>query len=89
MGARFKNKKGAQKMTCFFCKGDLVKGTTTYTVNFGNSVAVIKNVPCTECSQCGESFLDDDVMMQIEEIVKGLKDIMTEVAVIDYSNKVA
>ena len=31
------------------------------TVNFNNSVIIIKNVPCEECEQCGEIFYTDEV----------------------------
>ena len=43
---------------CVFCKGNtLRKSTTTYVVNYKNSIIVIKNVPCEECEQCGEKYL--------------------------------
>ena len=71
-------------MTCFYCKGDINKSTTNHVVNMPNCVIVIKNVPCTECSQCGVAYYDDDVMGKLETIVNNMKKAVTEIAVINY-----
>ena len=54
---------------CFYCKGDMKQGKTVFTVQHENSLAVIKNVPCQECEQCGETEISDDVMKKIESMV--------------------
>jgi len=75
---------------CFFCKNDeLINSTTTHVVNLENCVIVIKNVPCEECSQCGEKFFSDEVVQQLEIIVNEVKIFSTEVYVTDYNRKVA
>jgi len=74
-------------MICFFCKGEMESGITNHVVNISNGVIVIKNVPCTECQQCGQSFYDDDVMMRLEVIVNEMRKSATEVAVISYSDR--
>ena len=71
-------------MTCFYCKGDIVPGTTVYTAQFGNAIIVIKNVPCEECEQCGEIEISHEVMMKIDHIIAMAKQLAQEVAVIDY-----
>lgn len=76
-------------MNCFFCKGDLVESTTNYVVNLKNGVIIVKNVPCTECTQCGETYLDDIVMEQVEKIVNALRTAITEVVIVNYPDKVA
>lgn len=76
-------------MNYFFCNGDLAERTTSYVVNLKNCVIIVKNVPCTECTQCGETFLDDPVMEQIEKIVNALRTVITEVAIVNYPDKVA
>ncbi len=78
------NKKGEQIMSCFFCKGDIEKGTTNYVVNFDNCIIIIKNVPCDKCSQCGEVYFDDDIVMKLEAIINKMKTIVSEVAVFEY-----
>ena len=71
-------------MSCFYCKGDINPSTTVYTAQIGNAIIVIKNVPCEECDQCGEIEISHDVMMNIDRIIKTAKQLMQEVAVIDY-----
>ena len=76
-------------MNCFYCKGILKESFTNHVVNLANCIIIVKNVPCLECVQCGETFFNDDVAMRLEEIVNNLKNIMTEIAVVNYSDKVA
>ena len=75
-------------MTCFLCKGDVEKSTTTYMTEYNGCYIIIKNVPCTKCTQCGEEFLNGVTLQKIEKILEGLKSILTEFAVVEY-NKAA
>jgi len=59
---------------CPSCGGSLEKGETTFTVDFGSGVVVIRNVPATICTQCGMEWLDDAVTDKIESVVKEAKD---------------
>ena len=71
---------------CMFCKCDTVQqSTTTHVVNHKNSIIVIKNVPCEECEQCGEKYYTDEVAEQLEKMVNLAKQMMQEIAVLDYS----
>ena len=76
-------------MNCFLCKGQMKNGFTTHTVNLKKCIIVIKNVPCNECEQCGETYYDDVVATQLEKIVDRLRNFPSEIAVVDYSDKVA
>lgn len=76
-------------MNCFFCKGSLEESVTTHVVDLKKCIVIIKNVPCTECSQCGETFFDNDVVSQLEIIVNSFKNAITEIAVVNYSDQVA
>lgn len=62
-------------MTCFLCKGDVEKSTTTYMTEYNGCYIIIKNVPCTKCTQCGEEFLNGVTLQKIEKILEGLKSI--------------
>jgi hypothetical protein len=42
-----------------------------------------------ECTQCGEKFYRDAVVSQLEIIVNDLKASLTEVAIVNYADKVA
>ena len=70
---------------CFYCKGNMKQGKTVFTVQYENCLIVIKNVPCQECEQCGETEIFDDVMKQLESLVDIAKKMMQEIAVIDYA----
>lgn len=71
---------------CMFCKCDSVKASlTTHVVNYNGAIIVIKNVPCEECEQCGEKYYTDDVAEKIEKLVDLAKQMMQEIAVLDYA----
>lgn len=76
-------------MKCFFCKGELSDSTTTHVVTFDDCIIIVKNVPCERCNQCGETFFNDDVAERLEHIVNGLRTAVTEIAVVNYTDKVA
>lgn len=71
-------------MTCFSCKGDVEKSTTTYMTEYNGRYIIIKNVPCTKCTQCGEEYLNGATLQNIEHILETLKNMLTEIAVVDY-----
>lgn len=71
---------------CMYCKCKTITSSfTTHVVNYKNCIIIIKNVPCEECEQCGEKYYSDEVAMQLEYLVNTAKQLMQEVAVIDYS----
>ena len=77
-------------MNCFYCKGRTVETTTKFIVDLGNCDVIVKNVPARVCQQCGEASFSDDVAKQLEKIVDAVKNgIMSEVAIVEYSQAVA
>lgn len=58
---------------------------TTHVVNYKNCLIIIKNVPCEECEQCGEKYYSNEVAKQLENLVNIAKQLMQEIAIIDYS----
>lgn len=76
-------------MTCFFCKGKMADGTTTHFAELDNCIVIIKNVPCLKCEQCGEVSYTGTVAKHLEEIINNLKGFLTEIAVVNYNDKVA
>ena len=75
---------------CFYCKNDTTKtSVTTYMVDLKDCIIIIKNVPCEECTQCGEKYISDEVMERIETIIKKDRAIAGEVFVTDYMKKIA
>jgi len=72
-------------MTCFFCKGEMLPGTTTYMKDLGSCIIIIKNVPCNKCTQCGEVSYSGVTIKRIEEIIAELRNSLAESAVVYYS----
>lgn len=72
-------------MTCFYCKGNTEPSKTTYMTDYNGCYIIIKNVPCKKCTQCGEEYLSGDTLEKIEEIIQKLKGLLTEIAVVDYT----
>jgi len=76
-------------MTCFFCKGTLVDDFSNHFVDLNTSMIIIKNVPCQKCDQCGEIVYNGATVRRIEQIVKSLKNTLTEIAIVQFSEKAA
>lgn len=74
---------------CMYCKcKSTIPFFTTHVVNYKNCIIIIKNVPCEECEQCGEKYYSKEVAKHIESLVNIAKQLMQEIAVIDYSKAV-
>jgi YgiT-type zinc finger domain-containing protein len=79
-----------ETMICFMCKGNVQDGFSTFTVDMGGSVVVIKNVPSGICSQCGETSYNGEVAQRLEQIVQNITGPgSAEIAVLNYSDKAA
>ncbi len=76
-------------MNCFMCKGELVQATTDHVVKLDNCIIIVKHVPCEKCAQCGEAYYSDEVAEQLETIVDKVKAASTEVAIVNYPDRVA
>ena len=76
-------------MVCFMCKGKLERKNISYMAEIDNTIIIIKEVPANVCKQCGEKYIDDDVMVNIEKIVKNLKKESKEISIIKYTDKTA
>ena len=62
---------------------------STHFSDLGTCIAIVKSVPCWKCTQCGEVVYFLEVGERLEQIVNTLKDSLTEVAIIKYSNAAA
>lgn len=50
------------------CGGQKKAGKTTYTVDIGTSVVVVRNVDAAVCVQCGEEWISNNTAKQLEKI---------------------
>ena len=76
-------------MNCLMCKGTLENKNTTFMVELNNCIIIIKNVPSQVCTQCGEVSYSNEVATQLERLVNAVKNSITEITVINYTEKVA
>lgn len=76
-------------MNCFMCKGSLEEKKTTFMVDLGDHIIIIKDVPSYVCSQCGDTSYSDEVARVLEEIVESLRHAPTEMSVVSYAHRPA
>ena len=76
-------------MKCFMCKGDLIEKDVNYVVDLEKTIIIIKSVPARVCTNCDEKFFDDEVAEKLEKMVDQLKELDTEVVIVNYKEKVA
>ena len=76
-------------MDCYMCKGEVIEKKVNYMVDLENTIIIIKGVPAKVCTDCGEQYFDDKTSENIENIVNKLKDLSTEVTIINYKENVA
>ena len=58
-------------MKCPLCKGKMAKGKKTnlpYEFN-GEKIIVVRNVPALVCGQCGEAFVEINILRRVEKIL--------------------
>lgn len=55
---------------------------TINVTNYKNCIVIIKNVPCEEC---GKKYYSNELSKQFENLVNIAKQLMREIAIIDYS----
>ena len=67
---------------CPMCGGRRGSGKTTYSVDLGTGVVVVRNVPAETCTQCGEEWIAPDVAKALEQIVEKARAARTEVEVV-------
>jgi len=69
--------------TCRLCGGGIDSGVTTFTVDYGSGVLVVRHVPALVCAQCGESWIEDPVAARLEEMLQDAKHHHRQIEVID------
>ena len=69
-------------MKCIVCKnGSTAPGTTTFAIDKGHSIVVVRDVPAAICTHCGEEYLDAATLKDIERIVAAAQKAGLDVAV--------
>jgi YgiT-type zinc finger domain-containing protein len=55
--------------TCPLCGGTMKDDKTTFTVELGEGIIVVRNVDAKVCSLCGYDWVDDKTAEKLEKIV--------------------
>ena len=61
------------KQRCPICNGHKSRATTTFSVDLGYGVVVIRDVPAIVCEQCGSEWIQDKEAEQLEKLVEDAK----------------
>ncbi len=69
---------------CSICGGKQAKGETTFTVDLGFGVVVVRNVPALICEQCGADWIEDEIAAQLEKTVNEARQSRRQVEVTAY-----
>lgn len=73
-------------MKCVVCRfGETAPGTTTLTIERDAMTLVIKGVPGEVCDSCGEAYLDEDTMRNVDSIVEDAAASGTGLTMSEYS----
>ena len=71
---------------CASCGGDRVTGRTIFAAQIEDGVLVVRDVPATVCSQCGEEWIDDDVTARLTEIAEDARRRRVQLEVVTLSD---
>jgi YgiT-type zinc finger domain-containing protein len=74
------------KDICPVCAGTKTPGTTTFTVDLGFGVVVVRDVPTLVCDQCGENWIEDTVAERLEQTVNNARKRHRQVEVTAYAS---
>ena len=57
-------------MKCPLCKGEMLNAKTNLPYEMGEErMVIVKDVPALVCRQCGEPFIEIEVVREVEKIV--------------------
>lgn len=54
---------------CAVCGGELHETTITHEERRGDQLSLFQNVPARVCTACGEIWIDDEVLQQIDRLI--------------------
>jgi len=69
---------------CPICGGTKTQGMTTFTVDLGFGVVVVRNVPALVCDQCGADWIADEIAERLENTVNDARQRHRQVEVTAY-----
>ena len=83
---KLENNPRTNPMTCQICKvGTMEKGRVTVTLERGERIIVIKNVPAKVCDNCGEYVLEESVTNELMDLAGQAIAKNAEIEVLQYA----
>lgn len=73
-------------MSCLYCQGEMKESTTTRLYDRGVYVLRVHNVPCQECSLCGEAVFETDTVFRLEEIKNAVTSLISALVDVNYND---
>lgn len=74
----------ASQGTCPLCGGTLTPGLATIPLVAAERVITVRAVPAEVCGDCGEAYLQGNVVDGVQKLVDELRALETEVSVVRY-----
>lgn len=71
---------------CPLCKGEKKEGITTYSVDLGFGVVVVRDVPANVCSQCGEEWIKPEAAKELEKIVNSARQTHSQLELLSFQS---
>ena len=80
----------ANNQLCAVCGGELEATTITHEVKRGTHIYLFQNVPAKVCTACGEIWIDEEVLQQIDRLIEtGVPVRKVETPVYDFTRAAA
>jgi YgiT-type zinc finger domain-containing protein len=77
--------RGGTPMTCRICGGSMQPKITDLPFKTGDfSIVSLKSLPVLQCAQCGDTELEHETMLRVDELLSGV-DRTAELEVIRYA----
>jgi YgiT-type zinc finger domain-containing protein len=67
---------------CPLCGGRRKPGRTTYSVDLGEGLVVVRNVKAKICTQCGEEWIDNKTAKELERVTEEAREKRHQVEVL-------
>ncbi|MBM2816146.1 MAG: hypothetical protein HW421_2908 [Ignavibacteria bacterium] len=72
------------KNLCMICGGSAKEGHTTLTVDNGERLVVLRNIPAMVCTNCGEEWIANDTAIRVEESISATKSQKSQVEILAF-----
>ena len=74
-------------LLCPSCGGQTQLDKTTYTVDLGSGIVVVRRIPAAICTRCGDEWLADVTVQELEGIVEDAKKRKSQAEIVDYQDR--